>query len=74
VKTVSAGAIYARISSDVEGSGLGVARQVQDCRRLAQQLGWTVAEVYQDNDFSAYWGKKRPRVPADVGRSSGRFA
>jgi len=69
VKTVRAGAIYARISSDVEGSGLGVARQVQDCQRLAEHLGWTVAEVYQDNDFSAYSGKKRPayqRMLADL--------
>ena len=69
MKTVSAGAIYARISSDVEGSGLGVARQVEDCRRLAEHLGWTVAEVYQDNDFSAYSGKKRPayqRMLADL--------
>jgi len=70
VKTVSAAAIYARISSDVEGSGMGVARQVEDCQRLAKQLGWTLAEVYQDNDFSAYSGKKRPayqRMLADLG-------
>ena len=57
MKTVSAAAIYARISSDVEGSGMGVARQVEDCQRRAKELGWTVAEVYQDNDFSAYSGK-----------------
>lgn len=69
MKTVRAAAIYARISSDVEGSGQGVARQVQDCQRLAEQLGWPVAEVYQDNDFSAYSGKKRPdyqRMLADL--------
>ncbi|WP_082594133.1 recombinase family protein [Phycicoccus sp. Soil802] len=58
--TPRAAAIYARISSDTEGTGLGVTRQVQDCERLAEQLGWTVAEVYTDNDFSAYSGKKRP--------------
>ena len=39
---------------------LGVGRQVEDCRRLAEQLGWPVAEEYVDNDFSAYGGKRRP--------------
>ena len=58
--TPGAAAIYARISSDLEGSGLGVARQVEDCRRLADSLGWTVAEEYVDNDLSAYSGKARP--------------
>jgi DNA invertase Pin-like site-specific DNA recombinase len=54
-------AIYARISSDIEGSGLGVRRQVADCHALAQSLSWTVAEEYVDNDLSAYSGKGRPR-------------
>jgi DNA invertase Pin-like site-specific DNA recombinase len=48
---------------------MGVARQVEDCQRRAKELGWTVAEVYQDNDFSAYSGKKRPayqRMLADL--------
>ncbi|KGN31248.1 hypothetical protein N798_09300 [Knoellia flava TL1] len=53
-------AVYARISSDQEGAGLGVGRQVQDCRALAERLGWPVGEVYEDNDFSAYSGKRRP--------------
>jgi site-specific DNA recombinase len=57
---VAAAAVYVRISSDVQGDGLGVARQEQDCRRLAEQLGWTVAEVYCDNDLSAFGGKRRP--------------
>jgi site-specific DNA recombinase len=52
--------VYARISSDQEGSGLGVARQLEDCHRLAESLGWAVAEEYVDNDLSAYSGKKRP--------------
>ncbi len=55
-----AAAIYARISSDTEGSGLGVRRQLEDCRRLASSLGWSVAEEYVDNDLSAYSGKTRP--------------
>lgn len=61
-------AIYARISSD-DGTALGVARQVEDCERLAVELGWEVAEVYVDNDVSAYSGKKRPafeRMVADL--------
>lgn len=53
-------AIYARISSDQEGTALGVTRQVEDCRAFAEQHGWVVAEEYIDNDISAYSGKKRP--------------
>jgi site-specific DNA recombinase len=67
--TVRAAAIYARISSDQEGSGAGVKRQLQDCRRLAAELGWTVADEYVDNDLSAYSGKRRPeyeRMLADL--------
>ena len=53
-------AVYARISSDQDGTALGVQRQVADCRDLAERLGWTVAEEYVDNDLSAYSGKRRP--------------
>lgn len=53
-------AIYARISQDREGAGLGVDRQVIDCEAEAERRGWTVAEVYVDNDISAYSGKRRP--------------
>ena len=53
-------AIYARISSDQDGTALGVTRQLEDSRALAAKLGWTVAEEYVDNDISAYSGKKRP--------------
>jgi site-specific DNA recombinase len=52
--------IYARISSDREGDGLGVARQVEDCERLAERKGWRVLERYVDDDVSAYGGKGRP--------------
>lgn len=57
---MKAAAIYARISSDAEGGGHGVERQVADCQATAERLGWTVAEVYRDNDISAYSGKRRP--------------
>jgi site-specific DNA recombinase len=52
--------VYVRISEDREGAGLGVKRQEADCRTLAAQVGWAVAEVYVDNDLSAYSGKPRP--------------
>jgi site-specific DNA recombinase len=52
--------IYVRISQDREGAGLGVARQEQDCRALCERRSWTVAEIYADNDVSAYSGKPRP--------------
>jgi site-specific DNA recombinase len=56
--------IYTRISSDphadTDDGGLGVARQEKECRALAERLGWTVANVYCDNDISAYNGKRRP--------------
>lgn len=53
-------AIYARISSDKTGAGLGVERQEQDCRELAERLGLRVDHVLVDNDVSAYSGKRRP--------------
>lgn len=53
-------AIYCRISRDIAGEGLGVTRQLEDCRALVDSLGWTVVEVYSDNDISATSGKPRP--------------
>ena len=53
-------AIYARISRDVSGEGLGVERQLADCRTIAGLRGWTVAEEYVDNDISAFGAKRRP--------------
>lgn len=52
--------IYARISSDREGDGLGVRRQLQDCEKLAQVRGWRVVDRYVDEDVSAYNGHIRP--------------
>lgn len=53
-------AIYCRISQDRAGAGLGIARQESDCRAVCERRGWTVVEVYTDNDVSAYSGKARP--------------
>lgn len=68
--TPKAAAIYVRISKDSEELGFGVARQEQDCRRDAEERGWIVAEVYRDNNLSA-WQKegKRPaftKMLADI--------
>ncbi len=46
-------AIYCRISRDAEGEGLGVARQEQACRELADRLGLPIETVYTDNDIGA---------------------
>jgi site-specific DNA recombinase len=52
--------IYARISRDIEGKGLGVERQLEECRALADRRGLTVARELTDNDISAYSGRHRP--------------
>jgi DNA invertase Pin-like site-specific DNA recombinase len=46
-KTLRA-AVYCRISRDAEQEGLGVARQEEDCRKLASREGFTVTNVYVD--------------------------
>src|SRR6266542_2506206 len=53
-------AIYARISDDREGDGLGVRRQLADCEALAARKGWVIADRYIDDDVSAWSGKARP--------------
>lgn len=57
--TPQAAAVYCRISDDREGRALGVARQEADCRELAARKGWTVADLYVDNDISAADSKRR---------------
>lgn len=61
--------IYVRISLDVAGEGKGVDRQEELCRALVERKGWTVAEVYRDNDVSASKDRERPeyaRMLADI--------
>lgn len=50
--------IYCRISSDQRGEGLGVARQEAEARELCKRHGWTVVNVYSDNDISAWSARK----------------
>lgn len=53
-------AIYTRLSQDRNGEAIVVARQERACRELVERLGWDVAEVYEDNDTSAFGRKPRP--------------
>ncbi|ORI11745.1 hypothetical protein BJD99_00980 [Rhodococcus sp. 1163] len=53
-------AIYCRMSRDREGSGLGIARQLEDCEKLAAERGFEVVATFSDNDLSAYGNKYRP--------------
>ena len=59
-ETAIAAGVYARISKDDQGDMLGVRRQEKDARALCERKGWTVAEVFIDDDISAWSGKKRP--------------
>src|SRR5262249_39936093 len=60
LRVMTNAAIYCRISQDDKGDAAGVKRQEQDCRKLANAKGWTVAEPpLTDNDRSAYNGKRR---------------
>jgi len=54
-------AIYLRISQDRTGEELGVDRQRDACRDLAQRRDWNVTEEYVDNDVSAADGRGRPQ-------------
>ena len=49
--------IYARLSRDRDGLQTATARQVADCRKYADAKGWTVADVHEDADLSAYTAK-----------------
>jgi site-specific DNA recombinase len=57
-------AIYTRISADQTGERLGVTRQLDDCMALADRLGWPVVARFDDNDISAFNGKRRPGFEA----------
>lgn len=54
-------AIYARISQDRSGEQAGVQRQLEDCRALCADRGWTVVGEYVDNNVSAMKRQTRPQ-------------
>jgi site-specific DNA recombinase len=56
--------LYLRVSQDKTGEGLAVERQESECRELCERNGWTVREVFTDNDISATKGKRRPGFEA----------
>lgn len=66
--------IYCRISRDAAHDELGVTRQEDDCRALCASQGIEVAEVFVDDDRSAYTGKPRPAflaLKAEIENSRG---
>ena len=52
--------IYCRMSVAADGDTVKVDHQEKLCREAAARLGWEVADVYQDNNRSA-WKKNRKR-------------
>jgi site-specific DNA recombinase len=53
--------LYLRISED-RRDGAGVERQEKECRELAERLGWTVLDVFTDNDISASSYSRKTRT------------
>ena len=63
--------LYLRISTDKSGDGLGIERQREDCRKLAEQRGWTVVQEIVENNTSATMNaQKYRRLPNPNGCSS----
>ncbi|WP_288818004.1 recombinase family protein [uncultured Micrococcus sp.] len=65
--------IYARISRDMQGERLGVDRQLEACRDLAQRMDLEVVDEYVDNDLSAMKSRRRPeydRLVQDIEASA----
>ena len=62
MSTPSAAAIYAEYLIGPRRHGARGETPDPGCRKLADHLGWTVAEEYVDNDLSAFSGKRQPRV------------
>lgn len=52
--------VYLRQSLDRTGEGAAVSRQLAEIRQFCEGKGWTIAEVFEDNDVSATSGKRRP--------------
>src|SRR3954468_5778336 len=61
--------LLVRISEDKAGDAAGIGRQETDARAMAKRLGWSVAEVFVENDTSAY---KRRKVTLPDGSTAMR--
>jgi site-specific DNA recombinase len=57
-------AVYTRISQDAAGKRAGVTRQLEDCLAFVDRVSWEVVSKFDDNDISAYGGKRRPGFEA----------
>ena len=53
-------AIYIRASQDRDQTRTKVGAQLERCRELCDLEGWEVADIFEDNDLSAF-ARKRPR-------------
>jgi hypothetical protein len=62
-----AAAIYARISSDPDGTKPGGGRQLEDCRKLAAERGRPMADDYVDNDGGVGGGGGAGRPDCSIG-------
>lgn len=57
-------ALYTRISKDPNGESTAPARQEKECKALAKERGFVIADVYSDVDLSAYTDVIRPQYEA----------
>src|SRR5690242_12816088 len=63
--TTGRAAIYVRLSRHRgDDRSTSTERQENECRRLAHARGWDVADVFVDDDVSAYSGRRRPGYEA----------
>jgi site-specific DNA recombinase len=54
-------AIYARLSENPGGRSESVAIQTAECREFCEERGWTVVDVFSDDDISASRYSTKPR-------------
>ena len=64
-------AIYARISQDRTGAGLGVERQREDCAAVAKSLGWAVVDVFRSRRVGILRQARGPGYLALLGAIEG---
>lgn len=62
--------IYLRISQDRAGEAVNVGSQLRECEALAASRGYEVVATFEDNDTSAYSGRRREGYEAMMARLS----